>query len=100
MKRWIWMSIPALVLCAPAWSWCVDHAADDAKHCKEHTRPKCDGDADDRRIAACRTDKTHGSKSGGTHAVGVPEPGSLPLMILGAVALLPAGFRRRSRREV
>jgi hypothetical protein len=51
-------------------------------------------------LPPAETDKTHGGKSGGTHRVGVPEPGSLPLMILGAVALLPAGYRRRSRCEV
>jgi len=95
MKRWIWMFIPALMLSAPSWSRCVDHDADDAKYCKEHPRPKCDGDRDDKHIAACKSGDPHGSKSGGTHGVGVPEPGSLPLLILGAVALLPAGFRRR-----
>jgi len=97
MKRWIWMSISVLMLSAPAWSWCVDHDADDAKYCKEDPRPKCDGDRDDKHIAACKSDDTHGSKSGGKHALGVPEPGSLPLLILGAVALMPAGFRRRNR---
>ena len=105
MKRWIWMAIPALMLSAPAWSWCVDNDADDAKHCKEHPRPKCDGDADDKRSAACKRDDSDegkrgdsdDGKSGGTHGVGVPEPGTLPLLILGTVALLPAGFRRRSR---
>jgi hypothetical protein len=102
MKRWIWMAVPALMLSAPAWSWCVDHDADDAKYCKDHPRPKCDGDADDRHWAdkhhaACKSDGPHGGKSGGTHGVGVPEPGPLPLMILGTVALLPAGFRRRKR---
>ena len=98
MKRWIWMSIPALMLSAPAWSWCVDHDADDAKYCKEHPRPKCDGDRDDKHIAACKSGDTHGNKNGGTHARGVPEPGSLPLTILGAAALVPASFRRRNRR--
>ena len=92
MKRWIWIAIPALMLSAPAWSWCVDHDADDAKYCKAHPRPKCDGDADDKHTAAC-----NGGDTRGKHGVGVPEPGSLPLMILGAMVLLPAGFRRRNR---
>ena len=97
MKRLTWIVPLVLLTSAPAWSWCVDHDADDAKYCKEHPRPKCDGDRDDKHIAACKSGDPHGSKSGGTHGVGVPEPGSLPLLILGAVALMPAGFRRRNR---
>ena len=93
MKRWIWMSIPVLMLSAPAWSWCVDHDADDAKYCKEHPRPKCDSDADDKHVAACKGDS---GGSHGTHcAHGVPEPDSLPLMLLGVGSSLALVRRRR-----
>jgi len=63
-RRWIWMAIPALMLSAPAWSWC-DHDSDDPALCKYH---------------------------------GIPEPGTLSLLLLGTVALLPASLRRRNRR--
>jgi hypothetical protein len=95
MKTLAWIVPLALLTSAPAFSWCVDHDADDAKYCKQHPRPKCDGDTDDKRVGACKSGDTHGSK--GTHGVDVPEPDPLPLMILGTLALLPAGFRRRNR---
>ena len=83
----------ALLASAPAFSWCVDHDADDARYCKEHPRPKCDGDADDKQVAAWKSD------SGGTHkthgAHGVPQPGSLPLMLLGIGSSLVLIRRRR-----
>jgi hypothetical protein len=93
MNRLAWIVPLALLASAPAFSWCVDHDADDAKYCKEHPRPKCDGDADDKHVAACRSD------SGGTHrthgAHGVPEPDSLPLMLLGLGSSLVFIRRRR-----
>jgi hypothetical protein len=93
MNRLTWIVPLALLTSAPAWSWCVDHDADDAKYCKEHPRPKCDGDADDKHVAACKGD------SGGSHGThgghGVPEPDSLPLMLLGVGSSLASIRRRR-----
>jgi hypothetical protein len=96
MKKLAWIIPLAVLTSAPAWSWCVDHDADDAKYCREHARPKCDGDADDKHSAACnKSGDTHRGKGDDTHGVGVPEPGSLSLIILGMLALLPARLRRR-----
>jgi hypothetical protein len=74
MKRWIWMSMPALMLSAPAWSWCVDHDADDAKYCKEHP----------------------GRSAMATGTIRILPPAKAATRTE-ARALLPAGFRRRDR---
>jgi len=93
MKRLAWIVPFALLASAPAFSWCVDHDADDAKYCKEHPRPKCDFDADDRHAARC---KGGGGDTHGKHgAHGVPEPDSLPLMLLGLGSSLVFIRRRR-----
>jgi hypothetical protein len=93
MNKLAWIVPLALLTSGPAFSWCVDHDADDAKYCKEHPRPKCDGDADDKHVTACKRD------SGGSHGThgghGVPEPDSLPLMLLGVGGSLVFIYRRR-----
>ena len=40
MNRLAWIVSLALLASAPAFSWCVDDDADDAKYCNEHPRPK------------------------------------------------------------
>jgi hypothetical protein len=95
MKRLAWIVPLALLTSAPAFSWCVDHDASDARYCREHSRPKCDGDADDKHFGACKSGDTHGDKGHETHGVGVPEPDSLPLMLLGLGSSLVFIRRRR-----
>jgi hypothetical protein len=51
MNKLAWIVPLALLTTAPAWSWCVDHDAADAKYYKEHPRPICDRDADGKHVA-------------------------------------------------
>ena len=93
MNKLAWTVPLALLANAPAFSWCVDHDADDAKYCKEHPLPKCDGDADDKHVRACKSDSGDTHRTHGSH--GVPEPDSLSLMLLGVGSSLVVIRRRR-----